>query len=575
MKYEKHLNDFVHQFFGPNFNFREGQRELILDILEFYESNPEGLYLLDAPTGTGKSIIAISVAGALSFGKKKGYILASDIALQNQYEESFDKYQMPWGSIKGVDNYLCDINYEKFSLGDCKVRNMKTQDIKKLSCYSSCGYFSNRNKAMQSPVSLLNYAYWLIQRNYVAPRATGPEPFETRDFTICDEAHKVTEIVQNHFSPSVSESTTAKLESLREFISKEFNMVVNVDIQKLRTVISNLFKEEDKSRLMFLLSEFEMYLAEFVKKAILGKDYIAKLYKDSTIPRTMWKGLGLCDWVKDMHCKFEDYNKILAESGVDAMVKNPSTTKVIFNCIDEGYMMGNYFHSQAKFRLFMTATMGDSKDFLSQIRGTGAVKYSRIDSTFNFENSPIYLYTKRKMSFSQKEQTLPWIYETVNKVLELHSEESGIIHSASYDITNKIYDNLKPEHRKRVLIYQDSEEKKEILADFHKNKNMVLMGPSLLEGLDLHEDKSRFQIFAKVPYPNMKDRFVKAKIDVDPGWYNWKSIIAILQGVGRSVRSQDDWAVTYFLDGCLVDLIQYNRRAFPSEFKGRLKIIKT
>ena len=110
---------------------------------------------------------------------------------------------------------------------------------------------------------------------------------------------------------------------------------------------------------------------------------------------------------------------------------------------------------------------------------------------------------------------------------------------------------------------------------FHKEKNMVLMGPSLLEGLDLHEDKSRFQVFAKVPYPNLKDRFVKAKIDVDPTWYNWKSIIAILQGVGRSVRSQDDWAVTYFLDGCLADLIHNNRKAFPVEFKNRLKIIKT
>jgi len=575
MDYEKHLDDFVKHFFGPSFVFRDGQKELILDILEFYSQNPTGLYLLDAPTGTGKSIIAMSVAGALSFAKKKGYLLASDLALQNQYENDFTKFNLPWGSIKGVDNYMCDVNYEKFSLGDCKVRNMQTKDIRKLTCYNTCGYYSNRAKAMQSPVSLLNYAYWLIQRNYVAPRMTGPEPFEVRDFTICDEAHKATEIVQNHFSPTISENTLSKLENLRDFISKEFNMAVGVDIQNLKVVINHLFKEEDKSRLMFLLSEFEMYLAEFVKKANLGKDYIAKLYDGKQIPRTLWKGLGLCDWAKDMHCKFEDYNKILAEAGVDAMVKNPSVTKVVFNCIDEGYMMTKYFHEQSQFRLFMTATMGDHKDFLAQIRGEAPFKYSRIDSKFNFENSPIYFYTGKKMSFNQKEKTLPWIYETINKVLELHKDDAGIIHSASYDITNKIYENLSPEHKNRVLIYQDSEEKKEILDEFNKGKNMVLMGPSLLEGLDLYEDKSRFQVFAKVPYPNMQDRFVKAKIAVDPTWYNWKSIIAILQGVGRSVRSQDDWAKTYFLDGCLADLIHNNRKAFPIEFKNRLKIIKT
>jgi ATP-dependent DNA helicase DinG len=574
MNIESSLNNFVQHFFGKDFQYRNGQREIILDILNFYTENPEGLYLLDAPTGAGKSIIGMAVAGALAFEKKRGYILASDLSLQEQYENDINKFNMPWGSIKGVDNYTCDVNYEKFSLGDCRVRNMAMKDIRNLHCYSTCGYYSNRAKAITSPVSLLNYAYWLIQRNYVAPKVTD-EPFEIRDFTICDEAHKITEIVQNHFSPSINDATVSRLENLRDFISKEFNMGVMVDREKLQNVISQLFKEEDNSKLMFLLSEFEHYLGEFVKKANASKDYIGKTYKGRDIPRNLWKGLSLCDWVKDLHCKFEDYNMILTEVGGHMMVKNPSTNKIVFNCIEEGYMMGNYFHSQAKFRLMMTATMGSSKDFIHNIRANGAIKYKRIDSNFDFSNSPIYFYSKRKMSINEKDKTLPWIYETINKVLDKHSEESGIIHSASYDITNKIFENLAPRHRNRVLIYQDSEEKREILRDFNNRKNAVLMGPSILEGLDLSQDKSRFQVFAKVPYPNLQDRYVKAKIKAVPSWYNWKSIIAILQGVGRSVRSQEDWAITYFLDGNLADLMHSNRSAFPQEFKDRLRIIKT
>ena len=65
------LQDFIDLHFGKSFKFRDHQEEIILDILNFHDENPEGLYLLDAPTGSGKSIIAMCVAGALSFKKKR------------------------------------------------------------------------------------------------------------------------------------------------------------------------------------------------------------------------------------------------------------------------------------------------------------------------------------------------------------------------------------------------------------------------------------------------------------------------------------------------------------------------
>jgi Rad3-related DNA helicase len=101
---------------------------------------------------------------------------------------------------------------------------------------------------------------------------------------------------------------------------------------------------------------------------------------------------------------------------------------------------------------------------------------------------------------------------------------------------------------------------------------MVLMGPSILEGLDLASDKSRLQIFLKVPFPSLGDKFVSAKMNFQPDWYSWKTTCSILQGVGRSVRSKDDWCVTYFLDGCLTDLLRRSRKNFPSEFLRRIRI---
>jgi Rad3-related DNA helicase len=177
------------------------------------------------------------------------------------------------------------------------------------------------------------------------------------------------------------------------------------------------------------------------------------------------------------------------------------------------------------------------------------------------------------MSYNHINGNLPWLCTQINDILEKHKGESGIIHSASYDLSGKIFQGLTPKNRKRVLLYNGTEEKRKLLELLKISKDKILMGPSLLEGLDLKDEWSRFQIFAKVPYLSLGDRFVKAKLAINPTWYRWKAIINILQGTGRSVRSETDWAVTYILDGSLSDLIHNNRQAFPKEFMERIRIV--
>jgi Rad3-related DNA helicase len=46
-----------------------------------------------------------------------------------------------------------------------------------------------------------------------------------------------------------------------------------------------------------------------------------------------------------------------------------------------------------------------------------------------------------------------------------------------------------------------------------------------------------------------------------------------MQGVGRSVRSEDDWAITYILDASFKNLIN-KKGFFPPSFLERLKTIK-
>ena len=61
-------------------------------------------------------------------------------------------------------------------------------------------------------------------------------------------------------------------------------------------------------------------------------------------------------------------------------------------------------------------------------------------------------------------------------------------------------------HTFRLMDYEGSKQKGDMLELFKKKDDAVLMGPSLLEGLDLKDDISRFQIFFKVDFSSLSKK---------------------------------------------------------------------
>lgn len=567
MDLEQRLDEFRLTFFGEDFNWRKGQKEAIIEIINAYH-NKTKVVILDAPVGSGKSIIAMAVSWILNSKGKSGYILASDISLQEQYEKDFEKGNFSWGSVKGIDNYLCIDNMEKNSLGTCRIRGLRAASMH---CYNACPYFSARDNAMESPTALLNYAYWLIMMNYVNQHL-DEALFPPRDFTICDEAHKLLDIIQSHYSPKINPKTIEKIEKLTNFFSlyRIHNHIK--DYSNIKHYISLLFDTENQDRLYEILLNIQDSLGEYLHSSSVLKDKVKKDYPKEEPPKEWREALRLCDWLKDLHCKIEDYNDIIDKTSVRNIVKNPSgEEELTFNCLEESYMMNKYFHEWTGFTVLMSATFADPSKYMKSIALNNA-KYIKMESNFDFSKSPIYFYNKRRMTYNQINGNLPWLYEKINEILDKHKNENGIIHTASYDLALKIHNGLSKTNKRRILVYNGTEEKRQVLNMLKTNKNKILMGPSLLEGLDLKDEWSRFQIFAKVPYLSLSDKFVATKLKINPDWYRWASIKNILQGVGRSVRNENDWAITYILDACLGDLIHYNRKAFPKEFLDRLII---
>jgi len=557
-------------FLGDDWKWRKGQAEAIMQILLTYFNKTHNVVILDCPTGGGKSAIALAVAWILNQENKSGFILASDIALQEQYEKDFKKANIKWGSIKGIDNYLCIDNMEKHSLGTCKIRN---KPAKQMHCYSSCPYFNARDFASAAPTALLNYAYWLIHMNYVNPGMDEP-PFPPRKFTICDEAHKIVDIVQSHYSPRFDAKTVEKLAKLTDFFNNYKLNNLSKDFIHIKEDIDKLYKtdynDELNAKLIAIRDNLQYRYRETWEKF---KDEVKKQYPHDDPPREWKEALRLCDWVKDMHCKIDDYVRMIEVTSTDTMVKNPTgENELTFNCLDESWMMHKYFHAHTGFTLLMSATFADPSKYLKSI-ALDKAKYIKLDSQFDFTASPIYFYNKRRMSYKQIEGNLPWMFERIDEILDNHKMHNGIIHTASYDLALKIFSGVSAKNRKRILVYSGTEEKRQVIEMLKTNNDKIIMGPSLTTGLDLKDDWSRFAIIAKVPYPSLSDKFIAKKLEVSPDWYRWRTIIEILQSVGRTVRHENDWCKTYILDGALADLIHNNRKAFPPEFMSRLVVV--
>jgi Rad3-related DNA helicase len=150
------------------------------------------------------------------------------------------------------------------------------------------------------------------------------------------------------------------------------------------------------------------------------------------------------------------------------------------------------------------------------------------------------------------------VVEAVDRILDKHRGENGIIHTVSYSNAKTLLE--KCINSGRMKIPKDANDGMNILK---KGNGAVLASPAMEEGYDLKGDLSRFQIIIKVPFGFLGDPLIKYQLSKWPHMYERDVVMRIVQGSGRSVRSETDYAVTYILDGMFGSLFRESREYFP------------
>jgi Rad3-related DNA helicase len=204
----------------------------------------------------------------------------------------------------------------------------------------------------------------------------------------------------------------------------------------------------------------------------------------------------------------------------------------------------------SKYQLFMSATV--SKPLLTTTLGLNSdeTKFIQLEPTFPKENKKIIFHGIEKLNYEnmKKPDVVNRLGEVSSKIAQRHFEkgESGIILAPSFVVTKQIASQIKSG---RVFEHQSGQKLKDVLEYFRACKEpAVLISPSLWEGISLDGDDSRFQIFVKCPYASLADKRTQYVANYHRDLYTLGTILKLVQGAGRSVRSPEDWATTYMLD---------------------------
>jgi len=246
--------------------------------------------------------------------------------------------------------------------------------------------------------------------------------------------------------------------------------------------------------------------------------------------------------------------------------------------LKEDYLVFKYLLNKAQFRVMLSATIGGHDAFDENM---GFVYTSDkksimevIPSTFDFTESPVHFLNKFKMSLKERDISFNHLKTIIYSICKTKfQDQRGMIQTGSYDIAKRLYDEAPFEVKQRMLVYNGSREKNNMIKLHQISGNTILVGPTLAEGIDLPGDECRFIIIMKVPYPSLGDRYVKEKIKFYPLWYNSTTSNEIIQGIGRGVRYDGDWCVTYIFDACFWNLYMSTKEQYSKELQERINII--
>ncbi len=532
---------------SEHFPFRESRplQDAAIKLISDSWKNGCKYVFLEAPTGFGKSAIAVTLARE----NPKAFILVSTKILQNQYVKE-RAYRT--SDVRGRRNFRCMKSMkDTCDVGPCQAgdacKHQPERSTEELPADADvmaetskgfiwfrrgskmCSYWKQKCKAMNHKYPIFNYAYFLYETTYAGD-------FGPRKLMICDEAHNIEDELMKFVQFSVSDS----------------------DLEHVGSKVP----------------EGELTVDEWIKTIALWNEVLCAELKNS---REKLKGLPDCGKKTELAKKCNELDeKITKCSFIAGELQTDPQNWVIDNVLKGKVRRVSFkpifvkrwarkLFSNADIFLLQSATIIDADAMAESLDlPRDECIFIRVPSGFKAERRPVYYKPLGRMSKEHIEGSLPKLVDAIKALMEEYPDEKGVIHTHSYKIKEYIMANISSE---RLIANDDSSRTNWIMKTFIESSDpLILVTPSAYEGMDFKYDICRWQVLCKMPYPDMADKQVRKRMELDPKWYQWRTVLRLVQTYGRGMRAEDDWCHTYILDESFAQLMNRNRDMFPGWF---------
>jgi Rad3-related DNA helicase len=517
--------------FFPFSSIRETQERVLTALDPILERHR--FVLLESPVGSGKS--GMGIAFALQGGES--FILTPRKSLQDQYFDDFSEHVV---TLKGRSAYPC-VDPRRPGLESLPVHqieseilegNLSPRFLQGIMCNQGrcltpttpdariafqCPYQTAVNLAMESDHVVCNLHSFIFQTNYAGR-------FERRPRLVIDECHDLSGIVRD---------TVAKTIFIKGVRLEETPAMDRWSMQDWQ----RYFRAPANQPMGAFTREYRQYLSDLGEQI----DNMYVVNSDGTTSSMMFGPFA-----------------------ADVVIKD-SGTLFTFRPLDVSRQSRSLIFDHADKILLMSGTIF-SKNMFCYENGLDPAEtaYLRVNSTFPVANRPVVLDPGAvKTSAAEWDNNFGHLIDRIRRILNRHPEDKGLIHASSYVKAAQLREAL----GSRTVTHNSDDFAVQLSGFYRRRDNSVFISPICQQGVDFKDDRARFQIVTTVPYLNVGDKVVSKMMARNPAWYDLKTLVVFGQMLGRPVRSEQDYGITYLLDSRFPSFLHRTRQWIPQWLK--------
>jgi Rad3-related DNA helicase len=499
-------------------SFRQTQIDAMAEVLDHYARGAD-VVMLDAPTGTGKTLLAEMIRRAGNFDR--ALYVCNTIGLQEQMCRDFPYARL----IKGRSNYLPLDGPAGATCGDCEGKECNWCIVDEMGGETRrCPYEIARGRALGSRLAVSNTAYFLAEANNVG-KLGG------RDLVIADESDTLEGILTGYVEFRIRDAwlrrlgvTAPKKGSHMPTVRRWVADVLDVELQRY-TPHGNALERNRQARDVDRMRQ----------------DCARFLASDPEL------------WIRDNDAGTMVYRPVIAASwGDDVLWRH------------------------GKKWLCMSGSIISTREQVASL-GAGHLEVAtvQVPMTFPAANRPVYVAPVANMSYKTKDDELPRMVDALTWILEQHPGDRVLVHCVSYKLAEQLHAAVAMSATGRPLFtYRNTAGRDHAFDAYAQTQGGVLFAASMDRGFDFADDLARVVVVAKVPFASLGDKQVAARLRTPGGneWYAVQAARTVLQMTGRGVRNAEDRCATYILDSQFAtNLYAKNRHLFPAWWRDAVQ----